>query len=154
MQTPAEKKVTTMSSYGYQSDPYATTGGGPYAAQSDPYAADPYAAQTGYSAPQHYPAGGGYVQPPPTNTMALLSLIMSLVGIATGGMTSILGIIFGHIGRKQIKRTGEGGDQMALWGLIVGYVVLGLWILFWVIYVVFIVGVVALGIWSAETTTY
>lgn len=146
-----------MSSHGYQSDPYATSGGGqydPYATQSDPYAADPYAAQAGYSAPQHYPAGGGYVQPPPTNTMALLSLIMSLVGIATGGMTSILGIIFGHIGRKQIKRTGEGGDQMALWGLIVGYVVLGLWILFWVIYVVFIVGVVALGIWSAETTTY
>lgn len=135
-----------MSSYGYQSDPYA--------AQSDPYAADPYAAQAAYSAPQHYPAGGGYVQPPPTNTMALLSLIMSLVGIATGGMTSILGIIFGHIGRKQIKRTGEGGDQMALWGLIVGYVVLGLWILFWIVYILIIVGMFGLAIWGSQTTTY
>lgn len=146
-----------MSSHGYHSDPYATSGGGqydPYAVQSDPYAADPYAAQAGYSAPQHYPAGGGYVQPPPTNTMALLSLIMSLVGIATGGMTSILGIIFGHIGRKQIKRTGEGGDQMALWGLIVGYVVLGLWILFWIVYILIIVGMFGLAIWGSQATTY
>lgn len=168
-----------MSSNGYQPDPYGTSGGSAgypggaaaydaYAApaygsapagaqygdagygQSASYGGDPYAAQSGYAAPQSYGAPGGYVQTRPTNTMALLSLIMSLVGIATGGMTSILGIIFGHLGKSQIKRTGEAGEQMALWGLIVGYVVLGLWVLFWVLYILFFVGMFGLAIWGSS----
>ena len=50
-----------------------------------------------------------------TNTMAIVALVSSLV-------FAPLGIIFGHIARGQIKRTGEGGAGLALAGLIIGYV--------------------------------
>lgn len=71
----------------------------------------------------------GYSQPP-TNTLAILALIF-------GFMFPIAGIICGHIARGQIKRTGESGDGLALAGLILGYVLTGLTVLFVVGYVVF-----------------
>jgi uncharacterized membrane protein len=43
--------------------------------------------------------------------MAILSLIFAFV-------FAPLGIVFGFIARSQIKRTGEGGDGLALAGLI------------------------------------
>lgn len=62
-----------------------------------------------------------YQQPaqPGTNTFAILALVL---GLATG----VLGIVFGHIARAQIRQTGESGDGMALAGLIIGYAWLGL----------------------------
>lgn len=38
----------------------------------------------------------------------------------------ILAIIFGHVGKKQIRTTGEGGNGMATAGLIMGYIAIGL----------------------------
>ncbi|PCC26459.1 DUF4190 domain-containing protein [Glutamicibacter sp. BW78] len=65
-----------------------------------------------------------YQQPvlPQTNLFAILALVL---GIFTG----ILGIIFGHIARSQIRQTGEGGAGLALSGLIIGYVWVGLFLL-------------------------
>lgn len=59
---------------------------------------------------------------PQTNTLAIIALIGAFV-------FPIAGIICGHIAMGQIKRTGEGGQQLALWGTILGYVFTGLWLL-------------------------
>jgi hypothetical protein len=56
------------------------------------------------------------------NDLAVKALIL---GIATG----VLGIIFGHMARSQIKKTGERGSSLALAGLIIGYVWVGLVVL-------------------------
>ncbi len=61
-----------------------------------------------------------------TNGFAIASLVCSLATFVACGIGSILGIVFGHIARSQIKRTGEDGAGMALAGLIIGYVCLGL----------------------------
>ena len=61
------------------------------------------------------PAGGG--MSPSTNGFAIVSLITALVGL--GG---VLAVIFGHIARSQIRRTGERGWGMATAGLIIGYI--------------------------------
>lgn len=50
-----------------------------------------------------------------TNSMAIVALIMGLT-------VAPLGIVFGHIGLSQIKRTGEGGRGLAIAGLILGYI--------------------------------
>lgn len=94
-------------------------------------------AQPGYGQPA-YDYNQGYAVQPRTNTMATLSLVMSLVGLLTG-ITAVLGIIFGHIARKQIRETGEGGDGMALAGLIVGYIICGLWVLGILAYIALVV---------------
>ena len=130
------------------SDPYSyQPAGAGY--DSSAYGSDPYGnagyGNAGYGAPQSY-SQPGYVQAPPQNTLALLSLIMSLVGLATSGLTAIAGIILGHIAKSQIKRTGETGDNLATWGLIVGYVIIGLAVLFWVAYFVFIVLIIGAGV--------
>lgn len=56
-----------------------------------------------------------YAPPPPTNTMAILAIIFAFV-------FAPLGIVFGVIGRKEIRRTGESGAGLALAGIWVGSV--------------------------------
>ncbi|MBJ8339898.1 DUF4190 domain-containing protein [Antrihabitans sp. YC3-6] len=148
--------------YGQPSDPY-----NPYGQPTDPYkpvdpyaTPDPYAAQYGQSpAPYGAPYGQQqpmYGQPAPaygypaqkTNGMAIASLVSGLVGIALCGLTSILGIIFGHIAQSQIKRTGEQGEGMALAGLILSYIVTVGWIIIWVFYI----GLLA-TIWGIDRST-
>lgn len=53
-----------------------------------------------------------------TNVLAIVSLVTSILGL------SLIGIITGHIGMNQIKKTGESGRGLAIAGLIIGYVVL------------------------------
>ena len=65
---------------------------------------------TPYAAPVGAPAGGK------TNTLAIVSLVLSIIGVHLGG------IITGHIALGQIKRTGETGRGLALAGTIIGYV--------------------------------
>lgn len=60
-----------------------------------------------------------YVAPPAaarTNTLAIVSLVTSILGIG------IVGIITGHISLSQIKKTHEQGHGLALAGLILGYI--------------------------------
>jgi hypothetical protein len=61
-----------------------------------------------------------FYQPARTNTLAIVSLVASVVGAFVPGL-SLAGIICGHIALGQIKRTGEQGRGMALAGTIVGY---------------------------------
>jgi len=60
----------------------------------------------------------------PWNVLAIVSLVTSLVGLG------IVGIITGHLGLGQIKHTGEQGRGLALAGTIIGYVTVGIGVLF------------------------
>jgi hypothetical protein len=75
--------------------------------------------------PHHQP---GYYQPmvpvPPTNGLAIGSLVCGLLGAA------IPAVILGHLARGQIRHTGERGDGMAIAGLILGWLAIGGWALF------------------------
>ena len=68
-----------------------------------------------------YPGQAGHTAAAQTNTLAILSLIASLVWLC--GVGSLIGVITGHVSRHQIKRSGglQGGAGVALAGLIVGY---------------------------------
>ena len=56
-----------------------------------------------------------------TNRLAVASLVCALSVFVLPLPTSILAIVFGHIARGQIRRTGEKGDGLALAGLVLGW---------------------------------
>lgn len=64
---------------------------------------------------QYAPSAYATGYAPPTNTLAIISLIGAF-------LVPIVGIICGHMALAQIKRTGEGGRSLALAGTIIGYV--------------------------------
>lgn len=59
-----------------------------------------------------------------TNVLAIVSLVTSIIGL------SLVGVITGHIGLSQIKKTGEEGRGLAIAGLIIGYIGLA-FVLLW-----------------------
>lgn len=61
------------------------------------------------------------------NTLAIATFALSLSGFTI--IAQLAGIVTGHIALKQLKTSGERGHDLALWGLIISYVVSGLWIL-------------------------
>jgi Domain of unknown function (DUF4190) len=67
------------------------------------------------------PAGYGQPVAGKTNTLAIVSLVASLIGLVSG-VGFIVGIICGHLALSQIKKTGEEGRGLAIAGLIIGYV--------------------------------
>ena len=73
-------------------------------------------------------AGTGAVTPvAATNAMAIASFACGLSQFVFGPLGTIPAIVFGHIARGQIRRTGEQGAGLALAGLILGWgaVILG-----------------------------
>ena len=85
----------------------------PAAPQQPP--APQYAAQQQYAAPQQ-PVSR------PTNTMAIIALIASIV-------VSLVGVILGHIALSQIKKSGESGRGLAIAALIIGYIGIAAWVI-------------------------
>ncbi len=91
-------------------------------------------APPGYGPPPGYPPPGyGYPPPgfyrPPTNTSAILALVLAFVFAPAG-------IVLGVIARKQIRQTGEEGDGLALAGIIIGSIASAFWLLliiFWIV---------------------
>lgn len=69
-----------------------------------------------------YGAPAPYQNQPSTNGFAVAALVCSLAGLLCG-VGAILGIIFGFIGRSQIRQSGgvQKGDGMALAGIIIGF---------------------------------
>jgi hypothetical protein len=59
---------------------------------------------------------------PSTNGMAVAALICGIAQLAVGLPAGIAAIILGHKARRRIRQTGEGGDGMALAGLVLGYI--------------------------------
>lgn len=78
----------------------------------------------GYQPPQYPPPG----HPRPTNTTAILALVFAFVFAPVG-----LGL--GIAARKQIRRTGEEGDGLALAGIIVGSIACAIWVLVIIIWI-------------------
>jgi hypothetical protein len=61
-----------------------------------------------------------------TNVLAIISLVTSIIGF------TLVGIITGHIGLSQIKKTGEQGRGLAIAGLIIGYLSI-FFVLLWLV---------------------
>ncbi len=64
----------------------------------------------------------------------------------------LIAVITGHVARSQIKRSGEAGGNLALVGLIVGYVAIGLTFLFIAVYIAFFLFVFAFAATHANAT--
>ena len=76
--------------------------------------------------PQPAPGAPYLMTPPSPNGMAIASLILGAIGILGAAIfTSFPAIICGHIARRQIRNAEgrEGGDGMAMAGLVLGYLV-------------------------------
>ncbi|CAN5409079.1 hypothetical protein BH10ACT9_BH10ACT9_44900 [soil metagenome] len=93
----------------------------------DPARAHQYSAG-GYPGPGGYPPAGGYgnTQQTTTNTMAIASLVISVLGIVPfcGGLLSIVGITLGAVALSQIKETRQEGYGLAVAGIVVGVAML------------------------------
>jgi hypothetical protein len=63
---------------------------------------------------------------PAVNSMAIAALACGIGEFLTMGLTAIPAIALGHAARRQVRRTGQRGDDMALAGLILGWVGIGL----------------------------
>jgi hypothetical protein len=78
-----------------------------------------------YLAPGYAPQPPGYWQAPvarTTNGFSIASMVLGIVWVF--GLGSILAVIFGFVGRKQIRASGgrQTGGGMALAGIILGFV--------------------------------
>jgi hypothetical protein len=94
--------------------------------------------QPGYGQPPYgqapygqapYGPGYGAAYGRPTNSLAILSLVLAFVFAPAG-------LITGIIARRQIRRTQEDGDGLALAGIIVGGIVTAFFVLlivFWIL---------------------
>ncbi|MFI7704828.1 DUF4190 domain-containing protein [Nonomuraea sp. NPDC049480] len=103
--------------------------------------------QPGYGYNQYGPPQ----QPRQTNGMAVASMVLGIVGLAFCGLTSIPGVILGHIALNKIKRTGEEGQGMAVAGLVTSYITVGLWLLTWMLFGGFLLSI--LGMSAAATSS-
>jgi hypothetical protein len=78
--------------------------------------------------PRTYPAD--------TNGKAVAALVLGVVTVVSAGATGVLAVIFGHLARAEIRRTGQAGAGCALAGLTLGWLWVGGWTLFWLFTVV------------------
>lgn len=65
-----------------------------------------------------------YPPAPPTNTLAIISLVSGLVSwLLLPVLAAIVAVITGHMARSEIKNSqgAQGGDALAVVGLILGY---------------------------------
>ena len=131
---------------GYPPPPYpgpAGYGPPPYP-PPPPYGAPQYGAQTpGYPPPPpgYGPPPTGYPAPayspygppsPKTNSMAIASLVASLVGFLCW-LGSIAGIVLGIVAMNQIKQTREEGHGLAVAGIAIGALSLVVGLIFFVV---------------------
>jgi hypothetical protein len=137
---------------GYGQTPYGQGGYGQQAPYGQPQYAQPQYGQPQYGQPQYpqpqYPqpqyAQPGYGQQPgypqqygapvgypyasqKTNGLAIAAMVLGILWIYWIG--SVLALVFGYIARKQIQERGEGGAGMAVAGIVLGWVGLGILVL-------------------------
>jgi hypothetical protein len=113
---------------------------------------NPYAPPAAYGPPGAYapsPAGPYGQYPPPyppsgfhapaTNGLAIAALVLGLVGWVPCGVGSILAVVLGFVARTQIRNSQgrQGGDGLALAGIILGFLAIAFWI------AIFVVGTIA-----------
>ncbi|MFD5013120.1 DUF1707 and DUF4190 domain-containing protein [Streptomyces chartreusis] len=64
---------------------------------------------------------------PQTNGKAVGSAVCGVLCLVSFGLTGIPAVVLGHAARAEIRRTGEGGDALALTGLVFGWVSNAAW---------------------------
>jgi len=107
---------------------------------------NPFAPPAPYGPPGAYPPPGPYgqyplpyppsgYQPVATNGLAIASFILGLVGWMACGVGSIVAVVLGFVARSQIRGSQghQGGDGLALAGIILGFLAIALVIAFFVI---------------------
>ena len=106
---------------------------------------NPFAPPAPYAAPGAYPPGPYGQYPPPyapagfrptsTNGLAITSFVLGLLGWAACGLGSILAVVLGFVARNQIRNSNgrQGGDGLAIAGVVLGFVGIGLVVLFLVV---------------------
>ncbi|MBU1671634.1 MAG: DUF4190 domain-containing protein [Actinobacteria bacterium] len=97
----------------------------------------------------------GYMPPmapaqPPTDGMAIASLVLGIAGFFFCGLAGILAIIFGYMGKRNIRESGGrlGGDTFCTVGIVLGFIQLGIAVLvaiIWVIILIIAAGTEAAG---------
>jgi hypothetical protein len=118
----------------YGQAPYdqAPSGQGGYG--QPPYGQPPYG-QPPYGQPPYGQPAYGHPYGRPTNSLAILSLVLAFVFAPAG-------LITGIIARRQIKQTHEDGDGLALAGIIVGGIATAFFVL---LIIVWLIAVIALA---------
>ena len=82
-----------------------------------------------------------------TNVLAVVALIAGIAGLTViPFVSSIVAVVTGHMARKEVRRTGEQGDGLALAGLITGYIGIGFGLLVAILLIAFFGVVIASGI--------
>ena len=147
----------------YPAQPYAAPGspvpdGSVPGGYPPPVSGQPAYGQPAYGQPAYgQPAYGqpGYGQPyapygaqQRTNALAIASLVCSIAGLATC-ISAPVGVVLGHVAKKQIRETGEAGDGMATAGLWVGYILSALGLIGIIIYVI----AIAAAIGAADSSS-
>ena len=120
-------------SAGRSPDPYGTPQPGAWQQPGPPagppgqwFGSPPSYGPQGYGS-QGYgpqPGYGGYPPPQRTNGMAVASMVLGILWIYWIG--SILALVFGYIARSQIRERGESGSGMAVAGIVLGWVGVGI----------------------------
>lgn len=92
-----------------------------------------------------------YQQIAPTNASAIVALVFCLISFTTGFfLAGIVGIVFGHVARSQIKARGDRGNGMAVAALWFGYLSVLFWIAFCLVYFGIIALLIGVGV-AAES---
>jgi len=97
-----------------------------------PYGYPPY-----YSQPPQAGQPGPYMQPyihRTTNGMAIASMVLGIVWIYWIG--SVLALVFGYIARRQIRERGQAGDGMAIAGIVLGWIGVGVFLLVMALFII------------------
>lgn len=79
---------------------------------------------------------------PPTNGMAIASLIASILGLTLfPTIGSIVGLVLGYMARKEIRESGGAmtGDGLATAGIIIGWIGVALTVIFACIVILFLI---------------
>nr|WP_055503039.1 DUF4190 domain-containing protein [Nonomuraea pusilla] len=105
----------------------------------------------GYNSQPNYGPQYGAPQARSTNGMAVASLVLGIIGLIFCGITSIPGVILGHMALSKIKRTGEDGQGMAVGGLVTSYITVVIWLLTWLIFGGMLLSLIGL---SSAAATY
>ncbi|MFG1611668.1 DUF4190 domain-containing protein [Nonomuraea wenchangensis] len=129
---------------GYGEQPQSGAG---YGQQQYAYGQMPPSGAYGYN-----PYGAAPPPQRPTNGMAVASLVLGIVGMISCGLTSIVGVILGHIALARIKRSGEEGQGMAVAGLVTSYVMVVINVLLLIWFGGMILSIIGLG--AAASTSY
>jgi hypothetical protein len=106
---------------GQYPQPYGQPGPGvPYGLPGSPPPPPPFPGPYG----QPYGYGFPYVPARRTNGCAIASMVLGILWLYWIG--SVLALVLGYIARSQIRERGESGDGMAIAGIVLGWIGVGI----------------------------